>query len=126
MNSREQRKEYIAEQLQDLRYIYRDPDTKVSLLLSLYYFRLGSSGCNVTNVSFQAGAYCSSAILEIFAVHQQIVAKTDEFLGYPAVVIIRGTQTRAGLRDGYGRVGVRIQLIVPLRYPYPSAGLKGY
>ncbi|KAF8804853.1 hypothetical protein BYT27DRAFT_7169757 [Phlegmacium glaucopus] len=57
-NSREQRKEYVAEQLRDLRYIYRDPDTK-------------------------SGAYHSSVIVEIFAVHQQLVAKTDKFYGYP-------------------------------------------
>ena len=74
-HSRDQQIEYIAKQLRDLQYIYRDPDTKVSCL-PLFYF------CN--NVSLQTGAYCSSAIIEIFAVHQQLVAKTNKFHGYPA------------------------------------------
>ncbi|KAF8809538.1 hypothetical protein BYT27DRAFT_7210160 [Phlegmacium glaucopus] len=40
-------------------HIYHDPDTK-------------------------SGAYHSSVIIEIFAVHHQLVAKTDKFYGFPA------------------------------------------
>ena len=74
-HSRDQQIEYIAKQLRDLQYIYCDPDTKVGRL-PLFYF------CN--NVSLQTGAYRSSAIIKIFAVHQQLVAKTNKFHGYPA------------------------------------------
>ena len=31
----------------------------------------------------ESGAYRSSALIEVFAAHQQIVVKTDDFYGYP-------------------------------------------
>ncbi|KAF8951995.1 hypothetical protein BDZ97DRAFT_820868 [Flammula alnicola] len=58
-NSKYQRKEYVDNQLKDLSYIYRDPVAK-------------------------SGAYRSSAVIEIYAIHQQIITKTDKFYGYPA------------------------------------------
>ncbi|KAF8154406.1 hypothetical protein B0H34DRAFT_799197 [Crassisporium funariophilum] len=57
-NSKSQRKEYVENELKDLAYIYRDPQTK-------------------------SGAYRSSSMMEVYAVHQQIITKTDRFYGYP-------------------------------------------
>ncbi|KAF8955384.1 hypothetical protein BDZ97DRAFT_1965483 [Flammula alnicola] len=36
-----------------------------------------------TGAVLLSGAYCSSAIIEILAVHQQLVSKTDKFYGFP-------------------------------------------
>jgi len=57
-NSKNQRKEYVANQLRDLNYTYRDPKSRT-------------------------GGYRSSAIIEVFAFHHQIVNKTEKWYGYP-------------------------------------------
>ncbi|KAF8805296.1 hypothetical protein BYT27DRAFT_7243389 [Phlegmacium glaucopus] len=56
-NSKNQCKEYVENELKGLSYIYRDPVTK-------------------------SGAYRSAALMEVYAVHQQVIMKTDDFYGY--------------------------------------------
>ncbi|KAF8805468.1 hypothetical protein BYT27DRAFT_7213027 [Phlegmacium glaucopus] len=56
-NSKNQHQEYVENKLKGLSYIYRDPVTK-------------------------SGAYCSAALMEVYAVHQQVIMKTDNFYGY--------------------------------------------
>jgi len=56
-NSKSQRKEYVENELKDLAYIYRDPQTK-------------------------SGAYRSSSMMEVYTLHQQIITKTDRFYGH--------------------------------------------
>ena len=46
--------------------------------------------------------------------------------GFQSLVNARGTQTRAGICNGYGGVRVRIPIFVPLPNPYPCEGVCGY
>ncbi|KAF8806780.1 hypothetical protein BYT27DRAFT_7338795 [Phlegmacium glaucopus] len=58
-NSKNQCKEYVENELKGLSYIYHDPVTK-------------------------SGAYRSAALMGVYAVHQQVIMKTDDFYGYGA------------------------------------------
>ncbi|KAF8799286.1 hypothetical protein BYT27DRAFT_7343021 [Phlegmacium glaucopus] len=58
-NSKNQHKEYVEKELKGLSYIYRDPVTK-------------------------SGAYRSATLMEVYAAHQQVIMKTDNFYGYGA------------------------------------------
>jgi hypothetical protein len=38
----------------------------------------------------------------------------------------RGMENPGGMTEGYERVGVRVQEVPPLAYPYPWGGYGGY